>query len=275
MLIIKVLMNIDALSKDNATDLKILARSLGGAPLLIGARSISGQLEDGIIYLRYGIPIMSIPTLNDYFIEGVPPLIYAAPGGFYVEIDAGILKELRKQRRLSIGHLAEIAGVSRKAIQMYENGMNAKVEVAVRLEEFLNEPIVVPLDPFTHDPKLYEKDIEQAVNLDTLTGTEREVYIRLKEIGYEVIPTIKCPFDALTKDSRNLIITGVGKYDKATLHKARTMTNISKITERYAVFFIEKRIGKQNLEGTPLIRKDELKEIGDSEEILRLICERK
>ena len=50
------------------------------------------------------------------------------------------MKRLREERSISLGTLAEIAGVSRRTIQMYENGMGAMIDVAIRLEEFSTSP---------------------------------------------------------------------------------------------------------------------------------------
>ena len=56
-LIIKVLSNIDALSKDNAEEMKALAEALSAVPIVIGERSSSGALEPGIVYSRFNISI--------------------------------------------------------------------------------------------------------------------------------------------------------------------------------------------------------------------------
>jgi putative transcriptional regulator len=89
-----------------------------------------------------------------------------------------------------------------------------------------------------------------------------------------VVPTAHCPFDALTKDNKILIITGISKQDKRTAVKARIINDLSKITEQYSVIFLEKRLRTENLEGTPIIHKEELKNIDDSDDILTLIYER-
>jgi len=148
LLLIKVLQNVDAFARSSAEELKMIATTLRGSPLLIGERSGSGPLEDGVIYSRFGVPILSRRTFVDFFEEGVPPFIFAAPGGLYVKIDSEALRRAREERRVSLGALAEVAGVSRRAIQMYLEGMSATVEIAMRLEEFLGEPLVVPMDPF-------------------------------------------------------------------------------------------------------------------------------
>src|SRR2546422_673572 len=62
LLIVKVLQNVDALSKDTAHELLEVARILEGSPLVVGERSGTGSLEDGVIYTRFGVSILSRRT---------------------------------------------------------------------------------------------------------------------------------------------------------------------------------------------------------------------
>jgi putative transcriptional regulator len=112
--------------------------------------------------------------------------------------------------------------------------------------------------------------------LETIPSSdiEREIFCQLQVLGYNVIPTTHCPFDALTMDNNVIIITGVSEQDRKVKEKARIMFNISKITEQYSVIFLEKMMQKGNLEGTPIIHTKELKKIEDSEDIITLISER-
>ena len=158
LLIIKVLSNVDAFSKESANEMSVLAEALGGSPLLIGERSGAGNIDENIVYSRFGVPIISLITLSDYLLEGVPPFIFAAPGGLYVRLDSDLLRKIREEKNISLGTLAEIAGVSRRTIQMYEAGMGAMIDAAIRLEEFLDIPIVTPVDPFTPAPKVKYKE---------------------------------------------------------------------------------------------------------------------
>ena len=64
-LIVKVLSNVDAFSKENAGEMKTLADALGATPLVVGERSSSGDLEPGIVYSRFNISIVSNETLAD------------------------------------------------------------------------------------------------------------------------------------------------------------------------------------------------------------------
>src|SRR5207244_9802827 len=80
--------------------------------------------------------------------EGVPPFLFSAPGGLYAHLDTEALRRLREEREVSLGTLADIAGVTRRTIQMYLEGMSATMDGAMRLEEFLQESLVLPVDPF-------------------------------------------------------------------------------------------------------------------------------
>jgi len=270
LLFIKVLINVDAFTRANAEELAILAETLKGSPMLIGLHSGSGELENGVVYSRFGVPIMSMDSFHDFFVEGVPPYVFAAPGGLYVHLDKDVLKLARERKGLSLGSLAEVAGVSRRTIQMYEDGMGAVVDAALRLEDYLGEELIVPVNPFS-----YSRQTKQALSqFDMLEGISRNVFSRLNDLGFEIMPTCKCPFDALTKDDQVVLLTGVGRYGEALRKKARLAGNIASIAEREAVVFTD-RTRKVSLEGTAVIRASELRKVEDGHELYQLVLERR
>ena len=154
LLIVKAYTNVDRLSADGAMELRALAATLHAAPLAVGMRTSRTALEDGVLYLRHAVPIMTLGTISDHLMDGVPPFVYAGPGGKYVDMDGDTLSRVRAERQLSLSELADAAGVSRRSVQMYEQGMAAQVETALRLEGFLGVPLVRALDPFTTSPEL-------------------------------------------------------------------------------------------------------------------------
>jgi len=270
LLIIKALTNIDSVSSDDADQLRTLATALGGSPMVVGLHSSSGKLEDGILYSRFGIPIISEPTFNEFVLEGVPPFVYAAPGGLYVRLDGELIRRIREERNISLGTLAEMAGVSRKAIQMYESGMGAMIEIAAKIEEFLKEPVVMPLNPFYYSPEV-AKTLQ---TFDKFSGFNRDIFEMLKELGYSVVPTIRCPFDALAKEDDFLMLTGIGENQQMTERKARVVGNISRVTEKKSVIFVSQKISTKVIGGTPLITRDELRRADDADDVLELILQR-
>ena len=271
LLIFKVLANIDSFTKENARQLKLLASFLGASPVMVGDRASSGSLEDGIIYLRHLISIITAQTLYDIFIEGVFPSVFAAPGGFYVDLDNVILKEVRRERGMSLGDMAKAVGVSRKAVQMYEQGMSATLEVGLVMEETLGVPLIASLNPFV----LNEKLVKQREKLEKLDKVNRSLQSKLHLLGYEVIPLFRCPFDAFTHRDNVLLLTGFQKPGITIRKKARMMAHIGSIVEQQSVFFLSDHTSKTNIEGTPIITKYELEDIACSEDILDLVMERR
>ena len=274
LLIIKGLSNVDAFNKENAKELQILGNQLRASPFIIGGKSSTSIIEDGIVYFRYGLPIISMGTFKDFLIEEIPPFVFAAPGGLYVHIDGELLRKAREMNQLSLGALAEVAKVSRRSIQLYESGMGAMVEAALRIEEFLKTQVIMPIDPLTCHAKTEEETSHWVESFDEFEGLEKEVFHLLNGLGYRIMTTKKSPFDALTKDSTTLILTSFERYDGTLAKRAKVVTNISKVMEKHSVIFVEKS-RRRNLEGTPLIDKNELKNIDDSEGVVELILERK
>lgn len=284
LLIVKVLYNVLSFTKENAEEMRIVANMLGGVPLIIGTKSGRQNVIEGIVYVRYNIPIMHPNTLKEYLMEGVPPFIFAARGGFYVHLDGDLLRNLRKKRNISLGKLASDVGVSRKSIQMYEeNKMNPMVEVAIRIEEYFRHPIIKPLDPLkrVEEDEFDEETLK--IEHDESHKIEGAVYERLRQLGYYVVSMRKAPFDALTKEKdisssahHHVIILGVDRTLREAAAKGYILGNIASVAEKDSVVIIaEKKLHKENIRGTPVVLKKELEKIEGADEMYDLILERK
>ncbi|OYT58735.1 transcriptional regulator [Thermoplasmatales archaeon ex4484_30] len=261
LLIIKVLSNIDSMNENVANELLFLAKYLDGVPILIGEKTSSSVLEDDVVYYRHGIPIITYKTMENY-LHGILPIVCAAPGGFYANFDGEKIRKMREERGISLGHLARIAGVSRRTIRMYESGERASIEVAERIVNFLGEEILKPIN-FLEIAGERMPDIEKEVN--------DEILSLLESLGMSIFPTSRCPFNALSELFDELFLVGV--REKRIMERARLISNVSKVVEKDSVFFVEKSIRK-NIEGIPIIVKEEIKRIKDPFKIVQLIKER-
>ncbi len=272
LLIVKVLTNVDALNEAIANEIKLLSKFLEGRPVLVGLRSGTGILEEGVVYARHDIPIVNPDTLVEYLLQGTAPVVFAAPGGFYVRLDAAALRRARIERDLSLGMLAKIAGVSRRAVQMYEQGMNASIDAAVRLEEHLGTDLIEVVDPFSFDPAAYQP--RQAEGPAPPADPVEQMVLRLLEgLGYEVRATRRSPFNALTTQAADTLLTGVGEDSPQMRRRARIVTSVSRIVERPG-FFVVERTTRTQIEGLPVLSRVELRKLTDPERILELILER-
>ena len=272
LLIIKVLSNVDAFSRENSEEMKVMAEALDASPLVIGEASSSGPLEKGIIYSRFKIPIVSNETLAEHLLEEVPPFIFAAPGGLYVKIDSDVLRQLREERGISLGTLAEAAKVSRRTIQMYESGMGAMIDAALRLEEYLNEPIVQALDPFE-----YKNDgtaAKHEIYNGGTTGSQR--LDRLLNIGFAITPIIRGPFEAISRDTtqNTVLLTGMDSDQTKIIQKALVAAELSNLSNRPSVMIVQKKQNSDNIGTTALVTDEELKKIDDKNVLTDMILSR-
>ncbi len=264
LLLIKVLRNVDGFSRENAEEMRRVADALDGKPVIIGLHSGGGMLEDGIVYSRFEIPIITPATLEDEFLEGVPPFVMAEPGGLYVRIDSGLLRRLREEMDISLGAMSEIAGVSRRAIQMYESGMKAVIEVAQRFEEFFNMPFVLPLDDWRAGGKEHE---QWSRDFESFAGFDGEVYKMLSEIGCSVLPTRHSVFDVLTRDRKSLYIAWLAGDIGDFIGKTDVLDSIIRITERDALIFVERSTEKGTVMGIPVVGREDLLKLQFPEEL--------
>lgn len=271
LLILKVLTNVDALSEPIAQEMKVLCKFLDARPILVGLRAGTGELEAGVVYARHDIPIVTPRTLEGYVLHGDAPVIFAAPGGFYVNLDSDALRAAREAQALSLGVVAQIAGVSRRAIQMYEEGMSASIDAAMRLEEFLRTELIRPLDPFhSFDPVAFQPPVQQQTDHDPM---EALVTRLLQGLGYEVRETRRSPFNALSTQDKTTYLTGMGEDSPQLRRRARIVSSVSRITERPG-FFVVERTTRTAIEGMPVVTRTELNTLSDPEKILDLILAR-
>ncbi len=271
LLLIKVISNIDGLNEETTGEMQFLSKHLHGYPIVIGEKTRDHSLEMGVVYFRYGVPAFDINTMQDYFIEDVPPLIYAEHGGLYVNLKGNILKEERIRKNISLGALASLLGVSRRTISKYEESeMAASVDVALRLEEVLDRGFSVAVDLFE---KLYSNDVQKQG-----VAKESKVFSSLKNMGFEVLPISQAPFDAVSQSSNRrdgtTILTGVGEYTKTTVKKAHLMSSISEVALTQSVLIVHGASKTRNIEKTVLVEENELKKFNDKDDFIDLLQER-
>ncbi len=270
LLLLRVLSNIDGLSAETAREMRHLSGFLDGSPLVIGSKSRDQTLADGVTYFRYGIPSINPGTLRDCFIEGVPPLVHAAPGGLYIKIDSERLKSIRTANNISLGELATELGISRRTVSRYEEGRtDASIDVVLRLEEILDAELVCPI-------KILSTEKDRAKQDRTPEQSEpNEVSLLLTPLGFFVFPAKQAPFSAISNDSGdNTMLTGFSTYNRTMVRNARLMSSISSVAGTKSVYIVKGACRHTQIDGTVLIEESEFKRIDDLDDVMRLIQER-
>jgi putative transcriptional regulator len=271
LIVAKGLVNGYSLGRETADQLLQVAQLLRASPLVVALHSTRGTLEPGVIYLRYNVPLVSLETLKDYLVEGVPPVAFAGPGGYFVSVDSYALRRARKQRQLSLDALAREVGLSRRAIQLYEEGMSAAVDAAERLERFFGESITVPIDPFT-----YRMEPAGGVGAEgDVNAFEAYVFRTLEGMGWRVTQAVRCPFDALAEAPAARLLSAIEPQKARAAARGRSLAGIARVAETESVVFVGQDVGLESIDGTPVVTRRELERGGGSDEIWDLIRRRK
>jgi putative transcriptional regulator len=271
LLLLKVLTNIDSISEGHAREIASIGNMLCASPLIVGEKTRNFEMEDGVVYGRHNIPAVTVDTFEDIMLEGTLPMIFASRGGYYVKVDRSLLREARRKKEISLGDVADNIGVSRRSVHKYENEDTCMtLKTALRLEEFLDESLARPINLF-FIPKAGEFTGELQCEF------ERNTLKTLMELGFEVYPVKKAPFNALAKEESDVMITKLTKTSaEGVSNSARIIKSISDTAKTEAFFVMESHTKfRENIHGIPAIKEEELARIDDSDELMDVIKSRK
>jgi putative transcriptional regulator len=293
LLILKVLKNIDALAPEEAHRLRELAGLFRAGALIVGQTSGASDLEEGVVYTRYGVPILTEAAFTEYLERGVPPFLFSSPGGIFARIDGGHLRTLREARGLSLGALASIAGVSRRTIQLYEEGGGAEVSVVERIETYLGDPIVFPIEILpprappapgrpepegrARSPRPAEVERERRVPAASGDSVRDVVFRQLGTMGWEVVVTVRCPFDAFTHadahGEQEILLTSIGSV-RSALHRAEVLQGLARVIEGRSMFVSREPTHRESIDGLPIVTVRELQRHRDRDELVDFLDDR-
>ena len=283
LLLVKVLKNIDALDAEEAHRLAELGQLFPAVVLVVGQTSGVADLESGVVYTRYGVPIITEETLQEYLEKAIPPYLYASPGGTFAPVDGARLHTLRVARGLSLGTLAAVAGVSRRAIQLYEDGAGAEVTVVERIEHYLGESVVRSIELFEIRRPAASAEAPAGSRPARTTAPERGpkatgdpgrdgVLEQLGDIGLEVTVTTRAPFDALAR-TPDILLAALGSL-RTALHRAEVLQGLARVAEGHALFVVREPIHRTSIDGLALLSVSDLRRHRDPDELLEEISER-
>ncbi|MEM4747492.1 MAG: transcriptional regulator [Archaeoglobaceae archaeon] len=260
-LLIKVLYNVDSLKMETAEEMRKIAKLLKAIPLVVGEKFKFDFLERRVVYTRYNLPVINLATFYDY-LKGELPYIYSAPGGYYVKIDAEKMRKARETLGMSLGAAAKKLGVSKRTVMNYEEGADASVEVAIKLEELFGNVIKrIDFSEFIKDDKVYEKGEE-----------ENEIISKLREIGISVYTVKHTPFDAISKVEKREILIGI-KQVREIEKRAMLMGKVSQIICTDAAYITEREM-KKRIDSVVFVHKEELESMQSPEDFISLIDEK-
>jgi len=262
-LLIKVLYNVDSLKMETAEEMRKIAKLLNATALVIGERFKFDFLERRVVYTRYNLPVINLATFYDY-LRGELPYIYSAPGGYYVKLDAEKLRKIREARGITIGDAARMLGVSKRMVKNYEEGADASVDIAVKIEEVFGD-VVKKID-FSEFFSEKGEEIESEEEEDEVVG-------KLREIGIAIYTVKHTPFDAISKFEEREVLMGL-KQVREIERRAHLIGKVSEIVNANAAYITEKEL-KKRVSSVVFVLKEELESLDSPEDFISLINEKR
>lgn len=228
LLITKAVEELDEVSEEVSYELRRLASALSATSLIIANRKGGDDIEENLAYDKMGVWAIAPATLSKA-VRGEGPLVYSKLGRFYVNINGEKLREARERRRLSLGSLARLVGVSRRAIYEYERGsMDSTLEVAIRMEEVLEQGLAVPINILAPTPPSASYMHGPEGSLDPLEG---DVALKLKVMGFKIFHFKRAPFNLIARGRQSRLLVKVARrFDHQSKKKLRIMRSLADVS---------------------------------------------
>jgi putative transcriptional regulator len=268
-ILLKVQSDIDNFSQGDSQELKLIAKCISAASVLISEKTREKPLEDDTVYSRYDVLAVNPKTFENVVLRNINPLIQAGPGGYYVEIDWEAVKRRRQELGLSVGEIAEIVGISRRTIYGYERGMaKASVTVAYNLICALGIPVAKSVN-------IFEKSREQRKHFLTRAGRTIARNKLLQKVfkkfsRYNIVTVKKAPFDFVVNvpEDEIRIIGGVTSDKEQELdRRVDEILSVSKVVKAYPIIITEgQKLSNKNIS---CIREKEISKIKSPEDLIR------
>jgi putative transcriptional regulator len=262
LLLLKVLLNIDSLKEEQALSLRAVAHFTSAYPFIISLHNNRRILEKNVVYSRFEIPVV-VPELFEAIIDEEAEVLHSAKGRYTTEIDSRKLRERRIELKLTLEKLAELVGISKKALYEIEKSkVNPTKETARRLEVALSIKL----------RKNYEARPISETILKPRTALQKEVHKEFCRIGIKNSPVYFGPIELVGRE-RFSLISLLSKNIEKLRREVTLVRKLSRIFSSKAVFVV-RETRAQNIGGVPVFSEEELPEIKNLNEFKKIIEEK-
>jgi putative transcriptional regulator len=240
-LMVKVHSDVDTFSHQDATELKIISDHVSAASLIISQKTHGKPLEDDTVYSRYAIFVVTEKTIKNVALQTANPLVYAGPGGYFVEVNGALVEKRRKELGISLGKLADMIGVSRRTLYGYERGMaKASVTSAYNLAKTLGIPVAKPINILEKTRKQPHCLLTKATR--AIAGHALLFKVFRKFAFCNISPVRKAPFDFIMNipDEKQVIVGSIATNKEKRLNKRIDETlNICQVINAHPILITE------------------------------------
>jgi putative transcriptional regulator len=241
--LVKLYSDVDAFSRLDSHEVRVIAGRVSAVPLLVSNETHGKPLEDDTVYSRYSVCVVTGKTLRNIVFRTGYPLVNAGPGGYFVEVNGGLIERKRKEMGLSIGKLATMVGVSRRTLYGYERCMaKASVSSAYNLAKVLGVPVAKPVNILKKIEQQRECLLLKAKR--ALAGRVLLYRVFRKFAFCDISAVQKAPFDfVLTVPEEECVIVGavVAKDEGCVDGRTEEILSVSRVLNAHPVLITERK----------------------------------
>ncbi|NHJ20302.1 MAG: helix-turn-helix domain-containing protein [Candidatus Lokiarchaeota archaeon] len=286
---VKIFPNIDNLNPDIINDIKTLSLLLKSKPILIGIKNRYQDLEDNTIYIREGLPFITLTTLENIINKGLFPNILARRGGSVMFLNGNTMKLLREKCLISRKELSELLCVTKRTICAYENeNMRPSEEIANKISEILDSKEIfrnVNLFEWNFNFEFDQKEPREDVDLSPFETHLKEVLDDIGVCSYwykkSSIPFKLSLYSDLmgTHDENSFypLFSGVSEEDKKINELSfKCLKMFTELFQRNSIFIVNNNIKiPDSLKKIkiPIVRIKNIEKVDDEAEFIDLIQE--
>ncbi len=265
-LLIKVLEDANSITEEYASSMKNLSSYIDASPIVI-AEKAGHQLEDGVVYSRFGVHTFSYNTLGSC-LESRFPIIISTKAGFAASVIGEKLRQQREEKGFSLGAIARRVGVSKRMVAKYEaSSADVSLRSAIALNRLFGSEIFGKVDIF-------------GVGKETVGGKPSVIARKYYELGFRAADTKKAPFDVVAKQGKELILTEVKDAKSARSRSSNPqLSSLQQLLGADALVIFDKKtvgIGSQtqnNKKKLPSLQKRDFLGIGSAKELIKFLKE--
>ncbi|MBY9020710.1 MAG: helix-turn-helix domain-containing protein [Candidatus Lokiarchaeota archaeon] len=286
---VKVFQNIDNLNTEIVNDIKSLSELLKSKPLLIGIKNRYNDLEDNTIYIREGLPFITLTTLENIINKGLYPNVLARRGGGIMFLNGNVMKFIREKQEISRKELSELLGVTKRTLCAYENeSMRPSEKIAKKLSIILeNNDIFRKINLFEWNFKfeIDWKEYQENINRNPF---ETHLQAVLDDIGVcsywyknSSIPFKLSLYSKVSGENKEKsvypLFSGVsGDNKKINEHSLNCLNMFNKLFNVNSLFIVNNDIkipDSLRKIKVPIVKIRNLEKIDDEEEFIDLVQE--
>jgi putative transcriptional regulator len=263
LILIKTLLNVDALNSEQSLSLRAVSHFLSAYPFVISMRNNREFLNDEIVYSRFELPVITPKLFEEMIEEEEIYVVESSKGRHTTNIDVFSLREKRKELGYTMQELAQHVGISKKALYEIENKrVNPTEETVEKLESLLGVKFKLP----------FEMKAAKETYLKPENEFQEKVSKEFSRMGIDNSSVYSAPFEIVGRE-RFSLITNLSKNTVKIKREASIVRRLSDIFSSKAIF-IAKRSHEKIVEGIPVFLESQLPEIESSRELEGIISEK-